>query len=192
MTTADSTKTLHLVPARDCGTCFVCCKELTIQEPELKKPPGMLCRHCVETKGCGIYETRPQVCRSWFCGWRQMQNLDDDWRPDRCEILITAATDHIPPGYAPEGLTLELIGSRERVTWPPFLQLVRALIENNLPAFLSVRGAPGYTSGNIFLNDKLAGPLAANDQRRVMQILFAAVEACVALPKIRIPLDRPA
>jgi hypothetical protein len=55
-----------------------------------------------------------------------------------------------------------------------------------------VRGAPGYTSGNIFLNDKLAGPLAANDQRRVMQVLFAAVEACVALPKIRIPLDRPA
>jgi hypothetical protein len=119
-----SVKTLYLVPDRHCGSCTSCCKDLTIDSDELKKPPGVVCSHCVEAKGCGIYETRPTVCRSWFCGWRQMRNLDDSWRPDLCEILVTpAAEGHIPAGYPREGLTFELIGSLDRLTWPPSCKL---------------------------------------------------------------------
>jgi hypothetical protein len=179
-------KKLYLVPSRDCGGCTSCCKDLTIEAPELKKPPGILCRHCVDAKGCNIYEARPPVCRDWYCGWRQMRNLDDSWRPDRCEILITAAETHIPAGYPREGLTLELIGSRERITWPPFLQLVSALVANGIPAFLSVRGEPGYTSGNIFLNDKLNNAVGAHDGKRIVEVLGAALEACVNLPRKKI------
>jgi hypothetical protein len=188
MSNSDSgAKTLRLVPNRECGPCTACCKDLTIDVPELKKPPGILCTHCMVGKGCGIYETRPPVCQAWFCGWRQMPNLDDEWRPDRSEILVTAALqDHIPAGYPREGLTFELIGSRDRVAWPPFVQAVRAMAEHNIPIFLSVRGAPGYVSGNIFLNDKLS---PAMSDRQIVERLQAALKACVELPKKKIEFD---
>jgi hypothetical protein len=187
-----SVKTLYLVPDRHCGPCTSCCKDLTIDSDELKKPPGVVCTHCVEAKGCGIYETRPTVCRSWFCGWRQMRNLDDSWRPDLCEILVTpAAEGHIPAGYPREGLTFELIGSLDRLTWPPFLQALDVLVENNIPVFLSVRGAPGYVSGNIFLNDKLAGAIAARDRGTMVERLRGALQACVDLPKKKIEFGGP-
>ncbi len=181
----------HLVPDRDCGGCTSCCKDLTIDSPELKKAPGILCVHCVDAKGCGIYETRPAVCRVWHCGWRQMPQLDESWRPDRCEILITAASKHIPAGYRQEGLTFELIGSLERVTWGPFLHVICSLIADSVPVFLSVRGEPGYVSGNIFLNDNLSGVIATRDTEKFVEMLLGALEACVNLPKKRIEFDGP-
>jgi hypothetical protein len=181
-----ATKTLQLVPGRDCGACTSCCKELTIEEAELKKAPGIVCVHCVDGKGCSIYETRPPVCKAWYCGWRQMPNLDDSWRPDRSEILVTAATQHIPAGYPQDGLTLELIGSLERVTWQPFVQAICVWIANDIPVFLSVRGQPGYTSGNIFLNDNLSGAIAARDTETIVAMLRGALQACVNHPKKKI------
>ena len=62
-----------------------------------------------------------------------MANLDDSWRPDRCEILITAAGKNIPAGYPREGLNFELVGSLERIDWPPFVQAVSGLIANSIP-----------------------------------------------------------
>jgi Fe-S-cluster containining protein len=48
---------------------------------ELDKRAGVDCRHQCGEKGCGIYETRPQICRSYQCLWRQ-GGLEDDERPD--------------------------------------------------------------------------------------------------------------
>lgn len=172
----------QLVPGRECGGCTSCCRDLTIDAPDLKKPPGVLCVHCVPGQGCGIYQTRPSVCHGFYCGWRQMPLLDEGWRPDRSEILITPATQHIPPGYPPQGLTFELTGSLERVTWPPFLNLVCDLIEDGVPAFLSVRGEPGYASANIFLNDRLSAAIAARDPAKVVECLVDALEVCVRYP----------
>lgn len=181
-----SSSQTSLVPGRDCGGCTSCCKDLTIDAPDLQKPPGILCVHCTLGQGCGIYQTRPSVCDGFYCGWRQMPLLDEGWRPDRCEILITTASKHIPPGYAPQGLTFELTGTLERITWPPFLNLVCDLIEDGVPVFLSVRGEPGHVSGNIFLNDRLAGPVMARNPQGVVENLLAALAACVAHPKEKI------
>jgi hypothetical protein len=175
-----------LVPDRDCGTCTACCRNLAIDDPELKKPPGILCVHCVEGKGCGIYETRPSACRVWFCGWRQMPQLDDSWRPDRCEILITGADQDIPAGYPHEGLTFELLGSLEKISWPPLVQALSALIANSVPVFLSVRGAPGYVSGHVFLNDELSGVIALGDPAKIGHMLRGALQACVNIPKTKV------
>jgi hypothetical protein len=46
---------------------FFCCKVLEIDE--FKKPAGKLCEHCVLTGGCGVYDTRPDVCRD-YCRWK--------------------------------------------------------------------------------------------------------------------------
>lgn len=101
-------------------------------------------------------------------------------------MLITAATDHIPAGYPPDGLTFELIGSLNQVTWNPFLRLICGLIAESVPVFLSVRGAPGYTSGNIFLNDSLSGAIAMGDAKKIVEGLLAALESCVSLPRKKV------
>lgn len=72
---------------RECGTCVTCCRDLYIVTPELTKPAHVLCPHCTGA-GCGIYDTRPSVCRMWNCVWRQLPALPDDLRPDRCGVMF--------------------------------------------------------------------------------------------------------
>ncbi|MEH6454795.1 MAG: hypothetical protein V7749_00605 [Cocleimonas sp.] len=77
-----------LVKGRECGDCTVCCTYLRIEERPVNKPQDEPCKHlCVQ--GCGIYETRPSVCRNWFCGWRIMPQLDKEMRPDSSNVLIS-------------------------------------------------------------------------------------------------------
>jgi hypothetical protein len=175
---------MYLVPNRDCGPCTVCCKDLTIEE--LKKVPGIACVHLAGNR-CGIYGSRPTTCREFYCGWRQLPDLDDGWRPDLCEILINGA-DHrlIPVGYRRDGLTFEMIGSPDKVSWQPFVDAICALISNSIPVFLAMRGEPGWTSGNVFLNDTLSGAVAADDQKKIVQMLLAARQACIAQPRRKV------
>ncbi|WP_134798197.1 YkgJ family cysteine cluster protein [Shigella flexneri] len=28
------------------------------------------CQHLKHQGGCAIYDERPSVCRTWYCGWR--------------------------------------------------------------------------------------------------------------------------
>jgi hypothetical protein len=81
----------NLVPGRACANCTVCCTIPTIDKPELQKRAGATCRHC--SKGCEIYETRPSVCRTFFCGWRQLEIFGEDWRPDKCGAYAELETD---------------------------------------------------------------------------------------------------
>lgn len=76
--------------SRQCGACTACCHVLEIDDPELQKPAGVLCRHC--DKGCVIYDRRPKVCRDWLCMWREFPGLlDESWRPDRSGVLMRMA-----------------------------------------------------------------------------------------------------
>jgi hypothetical protein len=75
-----------LVPGRSCGSCSMCCKVFRV--PEFEKPAGQWCRHTVHGKGCAIHETRPQVCRAFFCHWMRNAGLDDAWRPDRSKLVL--------------------------------------------------------------------------------------------------------
>lgn len=71
-----------LVSGRDCGGCIVCCEHTKIDEPDFKKAAGTRCEHCTDN-GCGIYETRFNVCRNWHCLWRHIEAMPDEARPDR-------------------------------------------------------------------------------------------------------------
>jgi hypothetical protein len=75
------------VPAlRPCGSCSMCCKVFRV--PEFEKPAGQWCRHTVHGKGCAIHETRPEVCRAFFCHWTRNPALDENWRPDRSKVVL--------------------------------------------------------------------------------------------------------
>ncbi len=82
----------HLTPGRDCGDCVACCQVLRIDQPDLQKAAGILCTHNTGT-GCGIYATRPGICRSWYCLWRRIDAMPDAARPDRCGVIFCLEED---------------------------------------------------------------------------------------------------
>lgn len=78
-------------PARTCGACTICCKLIAVAE--LDKPQDVRCSHCTPGKGCGIHDTRPTVCRKFYCGWLLNTALGDDWRPDRAKFVLMRKRD---------------------------------------------------------------------------------------------------
>jgi hypothetical protein len=69
----------------------MCCKVMAIKE--LNKPPLRWCDHCAIGKGCTIYETRPQSCGTFMCGWLAYEQMGPEWRPDRSKIVMFADED---------------------------------------------------------------------------------------------------
>jgi hypothetical protein len=72
---------------RDCGTCTLCCKVYDV--PSLTKPAGKWCSHCTPGKGCGIHETRPDHCRSFYCFFMTQAWLGPEWKPEICKFVVT-------------------------------------------------------------------------------------------------------
>jgi hypothetical protein len=92
----------RVVAGRECGTCTLCCKLVAVTA--LKKPPGTWCSHCVRGKGCGIYETRPDECRTFHCHWMLEKGLTPDWKPEKTKfVLVTSEGGHmtafVDPGF---------------------------------------------------------------------------------------------
>lgn len=72
---------------RQCGPCTLCCKVYDI--PATESPIGVWCKHCKPGAGCGIWETRPDFCRSFFCNWIKFDWLGEEWRPDIAKFVFT-------------------------------------------------------------------------------------------------------
>jgi hypothetical protein len=83
---SSSASEIELVPGRSCGTCTMCCKLLDIDV--LEKPRGLWCKHCNPKAGCTAYDTRPQACRGFYCGYLRLPDLDDRWKPAKAKFLI--------------------------------------------------------------------------------------------------------
>src|SRR5215469_2144017 len=83
------------VPGRECGSCMMCCKVLDIRETELRKEAGVWCFQAVHGKGCGIYESRPRVCRGFFCHWMINPNLGPEWKPERAKFVLHTGNEKI-------------------------------------------------------------------------------------------------
>ena len=100
----EAKRTPNIVPGRTCGDCSLCCKVMKVDE--FDKPPGVWCRHCAPGRGgCTIHESRPSVCRNYYCGWLMSASLGPEWQPSVCKMLINFETDqlrvsvHVDPGH---------------------------------------------------------------------------------------------
>ncbi len=133
---------------RSCGECTVCCTALAIETAELRKAPGVACLHCTPT-GCGVYQTRFAICRSYFCGWFGLPELGEDWRPDRSGILIS-------PRDEDEGIEFLVLGGEAAVHRPAFLDVLTTLLRARTPVYLAVPGPKGHYPARVLLNDALA------------------------------------
>jgi hypothetical protein len=65
----------------------LCCKLFPV--PELEKPAGTWCRHIAQGKGCGIHQTRPDVCRAFWCQWIENTDLGPEWKPEKARFVLS-------------------------------------------------------------------------------------------------------
>ncbi len=76
----------RIATKRTCGDCTACCTRLRIEA--LHKPQCRACPHLADAGGCGIYERRPNECRTFICGWLLGWGTEDD-RPDKSGVIVT-------------------------------------------------------------------------------------------------------
>lgn len=76
------------VKGRECGSCTMCCKVLTV--PETDSPKGEWCQHCDVGKGCKIYAARPQRCADFQCGYLIWDAVPDHWFPAKSRIVVVS------------------------------------------------------------------------------------------------------
>ena len=156
----------EFTPPGSCGSCVVCCEALKINSPEITKKSGVLCQHCTGG-GCGIYETRPQVCRSFYCGWRMIKGFGEDWRPDRSGILIQVVPDH-PDQYtgAATGFNFVILGGEAAIMRPGVSEYIAQLVSHDVAVFLSA------DSPKTLINDFLKDLVAAGNMPGVTKMLL--------------------
>jgi hypothetical protein len=180
------------VPNRVCGSCTVCCKVLPISEPELKKPPGVLCQHCLPDQGCQLRENWPKLCGEFFCGWRYYAQLDDNWRPDRSDILIEFKDKDVPPGFQRNDYFCKFtfFGRADKAHWEPLINFIANLVALDRPVMIATTGeTPGHLRGQILVNYMLRPAILARDAKRIGAGLEQALAACNAHPSEKIHLQ---
>jgi len=162
----------ELVPGRSCGTCNVCCVALTIEDPALQKVQGYRCPNTTKEKGCAIYETRPETCRTFFCGWRRLKWVRETLRPDSSGVLVRLHFE-LANGVRTLGVIFTLLNNAA-LKADGLAESVAAAVAADIPVFLNVPGPPGYTGGMAKINDILGDAVFARDKAAVLAILRRA------------------
>ena len=165
--------------SNDCGECTVCCHSLLVKE--LNKPAGIYCEHCVEGKGCAIYETRFQICRTFLCGWRQVPQLGEPWRPDRSGILIMMQdVEKLPEEHraAGRGVNFVVLGGEKAILKPGFAEYVCTLVARNVAVYLSA------DTPKTLINAYLRERVIAQDKAGVIEMLLHIYRQHVELRRL--------
>ena len=163
-----------------CGECVVCCYApgFNAKEDGYKKKPGEMCKHCTGT-GCAIYETRYNLCRLFYCGWRRQPLLGEAWRPDRSGVLlIELERDEVPEAYRAAGAGMEftILTDQRAIQRPGFADYVATLVSRKVAVFLALTGRP-KTVINPFLEDLVAAGDMAGVTRMLLHLYELHLEA---------------
>lgn len=158
-----------LVVGRECGKCSACCISLTIIDEKLKKDADLACPNLIVKGGCRIYQERPNVCKSWYCGWRFMEGLGPDWRPDRIKVVL-----RFDEGG---GITFQPIGEPVKaLTNKKVLKFMGAAMEGGIQLFISVPTKPGFCSAKAYVNDQLASAVQMHDLSELKNAMKKLIE----------------
>ncbi len=171
MPDSDIPEELPLVAGRTCGTCNVCCIALTIDDPELQKLQGHRCRHAQPDNSCGIYATRPQTCRTFYCGWRRLKWVRETLRPDVSGVLIRLHGEiSRDTGTKRLGVEFTLLNGAA-LNAEGLAESIAAAVAADVPVYLSIPGPPGYTAAQVRINDVLRHAVRARDKAAMLAIL---------------------
>jgi len=162
---------MTLIPGRECGECTVCCVAPSINKPEIQKLSGARCRHCTGG-GCSIYDTRPPICRGFYCAWRTVDIFGDDWRPDKSGVLAYVETEGISDSFdLSTGIGLMLVGNPLKIVRQKYFQdFVVTGVMNSVPLFLSLPGPRGYQAATVSLNtDQMVDAIARGQVKDALE-----------------------
>jgi hypothetical protein len=147
---------------------------LTIDDPELKKVQGYRCPNSLADKGCAIYERRPNMCRTFFCGWRLLKWVPEPLRPDRSGVLIRLHGERLrQTGGHKLGIIVTLL-TNAAIKSEGLAETVAAAVASDAPVYLNVPGPPGYTGSQARLNEALVDAVQTKNKEAVLQILRQA------------------
>ncbi len=158
----------HLVPGRDCGDCVACCEVLRIEDADVGKPAGVMCRHNTGG-GCGIYTTRPGICRTWFCLWRRIDAMPDEVRPDRCGVIFCLEGDESHANLFARFCVVARPVAKSRALRSPLARQVIAMFarQGSLPVWLHRHGVRKLVYPPPDLADAIERPQATPFQALV-------------------------
>ncbi len=163
-----------LVPGRECGACNVCCVALTIDDPALQKVQGYRCKNTLPDKGCAIYPTRPETCRTFFCGWRQLKWVRETLRPDMSGVLVRLHYEiSRTKGSKKLGVMVTLL-TDAALKAEGLAETIGAAVAADIPVFLHVPGPPGHTAAEARMNDVLRDAVLTRDKAALLEILRRA------------------
>ncbi|HCB3267213.1 MULTISPECIES: YkgJ family cysteine cluster protein [Citrobacter] len=157
-----------LIKNRKCGSCSVCCTSLRIEQPTLKKLADVPCQHLKPQGGCSIYDERPSVCRTWYCGWRIL-DIGPEMRPDRSGVLIR---------YDGSSLCFQPV-DKNRVSAliePEPLRILGGLVAQGMKVEISVPTKEGYCSSNINVTEHMSEVVKSREYAKMRSALLAAIQ----------------
>ncbi len=176
-------KQVYIVPGRECGECTACCINFTIDSPELVKLPNIACENLLECGGCSIYDNRPDVCNKWFCAWRNLQELDNSWRPDKNGIILEFSEENFPGVFAGRiGFKFTVIDKEKPFRNRKFINFVEKQLKNNVPCILSYGNKPSELPAVAFLNFALHHAVASGNKNAIKKELLKVMDACEKQP----------
>lgn len=174
---------MELIEGRKCGECTVCCTTLHIDTKEFQKPPGISCSHLC-AQGCSIYASRYAACRDYHCGWRYLEFLSDNWRPDKSGVLIAfTPPEELPPGYE-TGISFILFARPPGGFARALYHYVGHLIADGVHVLLGVPGPPGEYPVVAFLSEELREAALKRDYAPI-EAVFAEALALNGTPSRR-------
>ena len=149
----------------------MCCVVLTIDDPALHKVQGVRCHNARPDNRCGIYDTRPQTCRIFLCGWLQHRWVRPTLRPDLSGVLIRNQVRDVD-GTKRLSVVVSLLREVALET-EGLAETVAAPVAAGIPVFLEVVGRAGHTYGVARVDRVLAGAVEARDKPAMMAQLRA-------------------
>ncbi len=179
----------QLVPGRECGQCTLCCIVPAIDKPEMQKLPSSVCRHC-SGDGCAIYESRPQTCRTYYCGWRWSAIFPDDWRPDQSGIFAQLENDVAPQFQSRVGIILLLVGNPlKTLRQQRFIDFVIDGVNRNIALSLGLPGPRGMQAARLPLNTKEVHDASCISRAETKAVLERILKRLAAHQFISYPIE---
>jgi hypothetical protein len=108
-----------------------------------------------------------------------MRYLGDDWRPDRCGVLIVMVGGEgaeIPAGFPQVALKFDIVDSPRVLAWDPLVAFIASEIERGRPVFLGIPAPVGYERRKVFLNHLMAQAVASRDRALIINGLLSAFQ----------------
>ena len=160
-----------LLPERECGECMVCCEYMPISTAGLVKPGETLCPHVIVNRGCSIYHTRPNVCRTWHCLWRRDAAMPDELRPDRSRMIFVLVV-HEEPRYLFENAHISCIAmkSKDDYRQPAVAAAIQRYVDDGeLPVWLGFGGGKTLLHPDTEQADAILNPRTTRHPQLIEQ-----------------------